>query len=457
MNTYQTAYHPPSVRALRRYNVNRGAGLAGLGNGAYLEEQDRQAELLRNRPALTPEQIEAQKVMYEKIRIKQNYLLKMNTQAPIAKLPLDAYQNQMRRAIMQADFEAFNVLMTISKFGWSADTPLGMYRFRVIDGKRIYKPFSDTDLARLFAYMSTAANRYGYNRFAEPGSTCDWNALLTMYVNKQIAARKQYPATDWRHVVEIYPGRYICQVYRPSTWVKIRAPVIAAVAIVAAIYLGPIVLSKITGAGAAEGGAAAAGAGATGVAEATATGIVGAGTKAGVVTAVTTKTAATAITVTQATTAASAIAGAVEAGTLLSKAKTAVDLINKARTIDALISGEMPPPPIGISGDSFTEWALDIAKAELADELTEQYGEHLTKKMRDKLIAAEEERLRAEIEAMQRELAGLVNEDDVMPSFELDPDVRAKILEMQAVERARKQNQTLVALAIGAGAIMVMS
>ena len=114
MNIYQTAYNPPTVAQLRRYNVNRGASLAGLGNGAYLEEQERQAELIRNRPALTPEQIEAQKVMYEKIRIKQNYLLKMNTQAPIAKLPLDAYQKLMRRAIMAADFEAFNVLMTIS-------------------------------------------------------------------------------------------------------------------------------------------------------------------------------------------------------------------------------------------------------------------------------------------------------------------------------------------------------
>lgn len=456
MNTYQTAYHPPSVSALRRYNVNRGS-LAGLGNGAYLEEQERQAELIRNRPVLTAEELLAQQVMMEKIRIKQNYLLRMNTDAPLARLPLTAYQEKMRRAIMAADFEAFNILMTISKFGWSADTPLGMYRFRVIDGRRIYKPFSDTDLARLFAYMSTAANRYGYNRFAEPGSTCDWNALLTMYVNKQIAAKKQYPPTDWRHVVEIYPGRYICQVYRPSTWVKIRAPVIAAVAIVAAIYLGPIVLAKITGAGAAEGGAVAAGAGAAGTTEAVTAGIVGAGTKAGVVTAVTTKVGATAITVTQATTAAGAIAGAVEAGTLLSKAKTAVDLINKARTIDALISGEMPPPPIGISGDSFTEWALDIAKAELADEITEQYGEYITDKMRDKMIAAEESRLRAEIEAMQRELAGLVNEGDVMPSLDLDPAVRAKILEMQAIERQRKQNQGLLALAAGAGLIMVMS
>ncbi len=456
MNTYQTAYHPPSVRALRRYNVNRGAGLAGLGNGAYLEEQDRQAELIRNRTPLTAEELLAQKIMYEKIRIKANYLLIMNTQAPIAKLPLNAYQNQMRKAIMAADFEAFNLLMTISKFGWGSNTPLGMYRFRVIDGKRIYKPFSDTDLARLFAYMSQAGNRYGYNRFAEPGASCDWNALLEMYVNKQIAAKKQYPNTDWRHVVEIYPGRYICQVYDPSLWVKIRAPVIAAVAIVAAIYLGPIVLAKITGTAAAEGGAVVAGAGTTAGTTA-ATGIVGAGTKAGIVTAVTTKSVATAITVTQATTAAGAIATAVEGATLLSKTKTAIDLLNKARTIDALISGEMPPPPIGISGDSFTEWALDIAKAELADELKEQAGEYLTEKMRDKIIAAEESRLRAEIEAMQRELAGLVNEGDVMPSLDLDPDVRAKIMEMQAIERQRKQNQTLVALALGAGAIMVMS
>jgi len=464
MNSAATAYHPPSIAELRRYNVNRGYSTLGdhTEENWEAEEQARQQRAQAAAAAwqaLTPAEraakLAADAELKARIAAMDREMGYMNAANP-APLPLRAYQKLMRRATMREDWDALNKLMIISKFRWGTNTPLGIYRFKFVNGKRVYVPFTDEGLARLFVYMSQAENSFGYNRFREPGASCDWNYLLTMYVNRQEAARKQYPPSDWRHVVEIYPGRYICQVYRPSTWVKIRKPVVAAVAIVAAIYLGPIVLSKITGAATAEGGAAAAGAGATSAAEAAATGIVGAGTKAGVVTAVTTKATAAAITVTQATSAAGAIAGAVEAGTLLSKAKTAIDLLNKARTIDAIISGEMPPPPIGISGASFTEWALDIAKAELADELRQQAGDYLTKKMQEKIIAAEEARLRAEIETMQRELAGLVNEGDVMPSFDLDPEIRAKLLQMQQIERQRKQNLTLLALAGGAGALMLM-
>ena len=443
MNTYTTAYNPPTVAQLRRYNVNRGAGLAGLGNGEYLAEQDRQAELIRNRPVLTAEQLLAKQVLEEKIRIKQNYLLKMNTQAPIAKLPLDAYQKLMRKAIMAADFEAFNVLMTISKFGWGANTPLGMYRFRVIDGKRRYKPFSDVDLARLFQYMAGATNRYGYNRFAEPGSSCDWNVLLNQYVNMQVAAQKNYPNTDWRHVVEIYPGRYICQVYEPSLWVKIRKPVVAAVAIVAAIYLGPIVMAKL-------GEGAAAGAGGTAAA---------AGTEAtiavtGVVGTTTTATATVAVTTAEV---ASAVVTASQVGSVLATTQQVVGYINQARTVAAIVQGEVPPPPIGISGDTFTEWALDIAKEELIKEVEERTGEYLTERAKKKLIAAEEARLKEEIERMQAELAKLVPPGTpIIPSADLDADVRARIIAMQDIERQRA-NQSMWLFAAGAGALMLMS
>jgi len=443
MNTYTTAYNPPTVAQLRRYNVNRGAGLAGLGNGEYLAEQDRQAELIRNRPVLTAEQLLAKQVLEEKIRIKQNYLLRMNTQAPIAKLPLDAYQKQMRKAIMAADFEAFNVLMTISKFGWGANTPLGMYRFRVIDGKRRYKPFSDVDLARLFQYMAGATNRYGYNRFAEPGSSCDWNVLLNQYVNMQVAAQKNYPNTDWRHVVEIYPGRYICQVYEPSLWVKIRKPVVAAVAIVAAIYLGPIVMAKL-------GEGAAAGAGGTAAA---------AGTEAtiavtGVVGTTTTATATVAVTTAEV---ASAVVTASQVGSVLATTQQVVGYINQARTVAAIVQGEVPPPPIGISGDTFTEWALDIAKEELIKEVEERTGEYLTDRAKKKLIEAEEARLKEEIERMQAELAKLVPPGTpIIPSADLDADVRARIIAMQDIERQRA-NQSMWLFAAGAGAVMLMS
>ena len=214
--------------------------VATLGNGEFLEEEARQYALEAKRRAewnllSTEEQqakLAADVIIKAAIKAGESARLIMNSQAPIAKLPLPTYQKKMRLAMWNADFAAFNKLLVISKFGWGSNVPLGMYRFRIIDGKRIYKAFSDVDLANLFQYMSQAANIYGYNRFAEPGASCDWNTLLTQYVNMQIAAKNKYPNTDWRHVVEIYPGRYICQVYKPSLWVKIRKPVVAAVAIV---------------------------------------------------------------------------------------------------------------------------------------------------------------------------------------------------------------------------------
>ena len=449
-----TAYHPPSLQTLRQYNVNRGVapGLGTLGNEAFLLEVDRQADLEAARRATwqalsTEEQqakLAADAIFKATLQDKENARNKMNRDAPIAPIPLQPYQEKMRRAIYQADFEAFNLLVVISKFGWGSNTPLGMYRFRVIAGKRIYKPFSDVDLARLFQYMSTATNTYGYNRFAEPGSSCDWNVLLNQYVNMQIAARRNYPNTDWRHVVEIYPGRYICQVYKPSLWVKIRKPVVAAVAIVAAIYLGPIVMAKL-------GEGAAAGAGGTAAAAGEATIAV-----TGVTATAATTTATVAVTTAEV---AGAVVTAAQTGGLLATTQQVVGYINQARSVAAIVQGELPPPPIGISGDSFTEWALDIAKDELIKEVQERTGEYLSDKAKAALIAEEEARLKAEIQAMQAELAKLVPPGTpIIPSDELDADVRARIIEMQEIERQRQgQNTMLLALAAGAGVLMFMS
>lgn len=422
-----------------------------LGNGAYLEEQDRQSALEQKRraewQALSPEEqqakLAADVIIKAAIQAGASARLIMNTQAPIAKLPLPTYQKKMRYAMWNADFDAFNRLVVISKFGWASNTPLGMYRFKVVEGKRIYKAFSDTDLARLFQYMAGATNTYGYNRFAEPGSSCDWNTLLTQYVNMQIAAKRKYPNTDWRHVVEIYPGRYICQVYKPSLWVKIRAPVVAAVAIVAAIYLGPIVMAKI-GEGAAAG---ATGTGAAAGAEIAVTGVTT------VATTTTATVAVTASTVEVAT----AVVSASQVGSVLATTQTVVGYINKARTVAALVNGELPPPPITISGSSFTEWALDIAKEELVKEVQERTGEYLSDKAKEKLIAAEEARLREEIIAMQAELAKLLPPGTpIIPSQDLDADVRARIIAMQDIERKRAAQNTML-LAAGAGALFLMA
>jgi len=421
-----------------------------LGNGAFLEEEARQYSLAAKRltewqklsPAEQQAKLAADVIIKQAIKTGEAARLIMNSQAPTARIPLGAYQEKMRQAMWNADFEGFNKLLVISKFGWGENVPLGMYRFKVINGKRIYKPFSDVDLARLFQYMSGAANTYGYNRFAEPGSSCDWTTLLNQYVNMQLAAQTKYPKTDWRHVVEIYPGRYICQVYRPSLWVKIRKPVVAAVAIVAAIYLGPIVMAKI-GEGAAAGTAGGAAAGAEATIAVT-----------GVTATATTTVATVAVSTVEVATAVSTVTST--AG-YLATAQQVVGYVNKARTVAALVQGELPPPPIGISGSSFTEWALDIAKSELIKEVQERTGEYLTDKAKEKLIAAEEARLREEILVMQAELAKLLPPGTpIMPSLELDADVRARIIAMQEIEQKRADQNALL-LAAGAGALLLVA
>jgi hypothetical protein len=275
----------------------------------------------------------------------------------------------------------------------------------------------------------------------------------------------------------MYPGggarkqRYGCVKPKKSLWDKIKKPLAIVVGVVAAVWLGPIVIGKIAGAGAAEvaGGTAAAGASSGGAAAA---GIVGAGAKAGAVTAITTKGAVAAALTTKATvtgaaalatvktvSTASMIAAAAETGTLFTKAQTLTTWVNRARSVDAIIKGELPPPPIGISGSNFTEWAVDLAKKEVGDiikdEIGERAGEYLSKKAQEKAEKEAEAMMKAEIEKMQRELAALVSaQTPVMPAPEIDEPVRDKIIEMQNIERQRAQ-QNMLLLAGGAAVAFV--
>jgi hypothetical protein len=397
-----------------------------LGNGEFLEReaasQALAAKQRAERAAMTPEQLLAEKAFKAHIAQMNIYMLLMNTEAPDAKLPLKPYHEKMRQASMAGDWTALNILMVMSKFRWGPNTPLGMYRFLIKNGRKIYVPFTDVELARLFQIMAGAENKYGYNRFREPGATCDWNHLLDLYVNNQEAHKKQYPNTDWRHVVPIYPGRYICQVYRPSTWVKIRKPVMAAVAIVGAIYLGPIIAAKMG-----EASAAAAG-GTTG-------GTAGAATGAEAV---------------------------AKSATFLQKVQKGVEVYNKVSAINSIVHGELPAPPIGISGSTFTEWAVNIAKEEVKKEITgkiaEKAGAYVSKKLAEKEAKKQEAQIRVEVEALQRELARLTPKDTPpVPSPLLDPPIRNKIIEMQNVEMERARQNKIVMFAAGVGgALLVM-
>jgi hypothetical protein len=111
--------------------------------------------------------------------------------------------------------------------------------------------------------------------------------------------------------------------------------------------------------------------------------------------------------------------------------------INQGRTINAIANGELPPPPISITGNSFTEWALAVAQ----DEMIKTHQRKMTR--------AEEEMLRLEIEAMQRDMARRVPENfPKSPSSEVPIQIQLKQAEM--LQENKSDAETLqLALTIG--------
>jgi len=287
---------------------------------------------------------------------------------------------------------------------WGQYGILGKYSFTEQNGRRVFIPFTEEEIAR-FVYSPYYTVQPGHECTDEQRAM----GVAALWKASQTHAAK-FPATDWRSIWPIYPGwgypgqRYGCEKYVPSTWVKIRKPVMIAVAVVAAVYLGPLVADKIAAISAGTGEAA--------------TGIVGAGTKTGAVVAK------------------AGISTATGTASLFTQVQTSANsllsYVNKARTIEAIANGELPPPPIGIAGSNFTDWALGVAKEEMKKELMETVSE----KMADEMVKREEAKMRAEIEAMQRELVKLIPADTSMRPAE---EVPAKVVDIMAREKANAE------------------
>lgn len=336
------------------------------------------------------------------------------------------YIESLREASVAGDFDKlFEIRPPEQWKKGKVHIPVGKFRFEWVNGKPKYVQWTKPHWRNYFLSK-------GVLKHPDYKGTCP-EPRLTQYVDYWQAktlrnARKVGPDSP-HHLRRHYPlatGTYACKPKQKSVWVKIRKPVAIAAAVVAAVYLGPKVVSALKGGGATGGAATSGAAGTAGQATGVASGTLGpGGISAGMAT--------------QGTTAATvAKTGASAFSTFKTTANTVLGYVNKARTIKAVAEGELPPPPIGVSGASFREWVFDVAKHEIQEEAKEAAMQAGVDYVQRKMTAKEEAALRAEIAQMQRELEKVVPANlPPEPAQALSPELK----KMQQVEIAKK-NQT---------------
>lgn len=314
-----------------------------------------------------------------------------------AVFPLSPIAEQFRLASVAGDFSSMNAIAPFGTKAWLPKTSLGKYRFSVENGRAIYIPWSDQDVDLFLAGPWLVRNpATGLAPLIHPRRTraINFPKISMTYKKGQAKVARKYQATDSRHVYPIRPGNYIVGHGIKSTWVKIRTPVIIAGAIVAAVYLGPAVVAKIKAMGV-EGAAA--------------------------------TEAASGTVATTATTSAKIFAGA----------QQLTNYVNQARTVEAIVNGEMPPPPIGVTGDSFREWAFDVAKDEFMKETQRQ------------MTAAEEAQLQREIAQMQTELERLIPANTPMQPSAGVPFAVQETMAKQKTDSAQLNQIITIAIPVG--------
>lgn len=174
--------------------------------------------------------------------------------------PLSAQAESLRAASVAGNFIAMN---EIAPFGpaaltWAQWTPLGKYRFTLQNGKPVWIPWSEQDYTNFLngPWLVRDPNT-GLAPLLHPRRKVafDKGAKLKKLVRNAEKSARKYPNTDPRHTSGLNVGEYTYKHGLDSTWVKIRAPVMIAVAIVASVYLGPAILQAVQ-AGLAKAGAA---------------------------------------------------------------------------------------------------------------------------------------------------------------------------------------------------------
>ncbi len=337
---------------------------------------------------------------------------------------LTSWAKYFQNVILRRDYDTLFKVLPLDV--WGSRWKLGKYSFRDIERKvydiaqrflpgggtptittvREYVPFSEAAITRFvkgpyFKVSPTYADGICPPERLEKYVTSYWNATK--------AAAEKNRVTDRAHIHDIWPGRDLCVPPQGSLWVRIRSKVYIAVAIVAAIYLGPMVVDKIGG-------------------------LIPGGT-AGEAGAATSK---------------ATFFSRVKTG-----ANTVLNYVNKARTIDAIVHGELPPPPIGIAGSSFREWALIVVKEKIIEEAKEKAAELGVAYIQKKMTEREEAKLRAEIADMQRQLEKLIPPDTPMtPAPEVPIQVQEKMVQ-EKTEAKDFNNILAVAVPLGIGALLL--
>lgn len=121
--------------------------------------------------------------------------------------------------------------------------------------------------------------------------------------------------------------------------------------------------------------------------------------------------------------------------------------VNQGRTVAAIANGEIPPPPVSLTGNSFLEWAFNVGK----DELVKKYQRNLTR--------AEEEALAAEIRAMQNQLAATtpVNLPKTpSPAMPVQVQERQQTIVIENKKQSEDMTGTILMIALPALAILAM-
>jgi len=310
---------------------------------------------------------------------------------------------------------------------------------RTTVGRDVDEPASEKREMRARMYAANRRVKLYALGLGPPASPVGYGGIL--YWSKELAYKKEVcgsltPA-ETAKAIELGNQARAMLSKRAKDKRKSRLKKIVAVAAVVtgAVFLGPAIVSAVkgaVGAGAAT-GAGASKAGAAAIMKAKAAAVVktvAVGSK--VATAGKVYSGAKAISQLAAKKAASKAV----ATTILTRAQTLVpkvlDGVNKARTVNALVKGEIPPPPIGLDGNNFKEWGLSLAEQmlekEMGDKLSDTQRKLAQAEMKNEMdyIAARAQQI-ADLEARARNLTQI--------PIQTNPNLSPQIIQMQQAER----------------------